>query len=346
AARTARPGRPEVQVRGFGSGARAPAAETIVNDIWTRLGPVDSTVRVALVLYNPDEFGVRERWWAYRGASVTLQNGGVTCAAFLRSYRQKDGTAGFGRRAELEAVLAPCVMLARFGLPGPAVGPWLGATRFAAAGSTAWLNRSTSFIDGGPGALPWLTFYSIDREPTFRGLLSSSGIGLAIAQMLTPPYELGAYGLRCTDGDYAACRIGVLDATVIADGTRGLPPELTFSGALLDRPTPWTLGTPRPPGEWWLSDLIRDQGADKFARFWKSSGSFEQAFQNAFGEDLGAWTHRWSVRQWENSWYEKYRHQPRVLGATLEPSWLILTLSWAGAALMLTAWMARRRQVA
>jgi hypothetical protein len=347
ASHLAHPGRPEVQIRGFGAAARAPAAMTIVDDIWTRLGRVDSTIRVALVIYNHDEFGFRpEQWWSYAGASIEVESGGTRCLAFLPGNRQKDGTIGVGRRDVLEGVLAPCVMLAGFGRPGPAVARWLGSTRYAAAGSTAWLNRSRSFIDGGSGAMPWMALYAYQQDrQSYRGILSSSSLAISIAEVLTPPYALGAYGLRCTDGDWSACRTGILDSTVIALSTRGLPPELSYSGALLDRPMHWTLGTPRPPGEWWLSDLIRDQGRDKFAKFWKSPAPFEQAFQDAFGEDLGAWTHRWSVRQWENSWFEKYRVTPRVLGATLKPSWMLITIGWTGLALVLTAMVARRRQV-
>jgi len=37
--------------------------------------------------------------------------------------------------------------------------------------------------------------------------------------------------------------------------------------------------------------------------------------------------------------------RPGFSGATLQPSWPLLVLGWAGVALMLTAWVARRRQV-
>ncbi len=97
--------------------------------------------------------------------------------------------------------------------------------------------------------------------------------------------------------------------------------------------------------QFWISDLIRDQGREKFAKFWKSGATFEQAFHDAFGEDLGAWTMRWAVRQWENSWWEKYRHQPRLLGVTLEPSWSLVVLGWTGVVLFAAAWTARKRRV-
>lgn len=348
AARHARPGRPSIQLRGFGAALPAPGPVTIVNDLWTRLGPVDSTVRVALLLYNADRYRLpQQRWWSYAGSSISLGDAGATCVAFLPGIPQKDGAIGAGRE-KIESALAPCLLLAGFGPPGSALRGWLLNTRFAAAGSAAWLTRTRSFIDGGRGvAPPWMGYpywYEGGRLPD-RGLLSISRTARAVAEMLSPPYELGAYGLRCTEGDITACRTGVLDSALISGSTRGLPADLVYAPALLDRPPVRSLGAPRPPGDWWLSDLIRDQGREKFARFWKSPASFEQAFQEAFGEDLGAWTHRWSVRQWENSWYEKYRHTPRVLGATLEPSWPLLTLGWTAAVLVLTGWVARRRQV-
>lgn len=347
AAEWARPGIPEVRLRGYGAAALAPSVTKSVQDLWTWLGPVDSAVKVAVVIYNGDLYQFNaQRWWSYNGASVTMGSGGATCVSFLHGRLQKDGTVGVSREL-LEPSLAPCILLAGFGLPGPALQPWLIGTRYAAAGSTAWLNRSRSFIDGGRGIPPpWYGYYGFDRgEEPYNGLLLRNELAHSIAQMLAPPYELGAYGLRCTSGDVEACRIGVLDSTIISTGTRGLPRDLTYSASLLERPLDWTLSVPRPPGEWWLSDLIRDQGREKFAGFWKSSAPFEQAFQEAFGEDLGAWTHRWSVRQWENSWFEKYRHSPRLLGATLRPSWPLLALGWTGVALILTAWVARRRQV-
>jgi len=345
ASQMARPGRPDIQLRGFGAAAPGPLVVKKVNDLWTWLGPVDSTVRVALVIYNGEGYRFRQQqWWSYAGASVSMQGAGATCVAFLPGGRQKDGTIGVAWY-QLESALAPCVLLAGFGRPGRAVERWLAGTRYAAAGSTAWLNRNKIFIDGLTAA-PWMPEYGYETERTpYRGLLLANETAQEVAQLLSPPYELGAYGLRCTAGDAASCVAGVLDSATVARRTRGLPPDLTYSSALLDRPQPRSLGTPRPPGEWWLSDLIRDQGREKFARFWKSSAPFESAFRDAFGEDLGPWTRRWSVRQWDNSWFEKYRHSPRILGATLEPSWLVLVLGWAGVALLLTAWVASRRQV-
>ncbi len=345
----ARSGRPGVQLRGFGAAAVAPEVNRILDDLWSRLGPVDSAVRVALLIYNDDPYTFRQQvWGGYSGASISLGNGGATCVVLLRGRLQRDGRVGVGK-GRLEDALGPCTLLAGFGPPGPTLERWLGTTRYLAAGSTAWLSRSRSFIDGGRGAMPWMAIYDYgsydDDWPPIQGLMSTGSLAREIAQLLSPPYELGAHGLRCTEGDVAACRRGVLDTTVISEATRGLPPDLTYAWSLLDYPLNWTLGTPRPPGEWWLSDLIRDQGREKFARFWTSSASFEQAFQVAFGEDLGAWTHRWSVRQWENSWFEKYSPSPRLLGATLKPSWPLLALGWSGVALMLTAWVARRRQV-
>lgn len=344
----ARPGKPEVRLRGYGTAPLAAGVTKSMEDLWTWLGPVDSTVKVAVVIYNGDPYRVgSQRWRSYRGASISTGDGTTTCVALLHGMRLKDGSVSAVRESLHEA-LGPCLLLAGFGPPGPVMQRWLDGTRYAAAGSTAWLNRSRSFIDGGRGIPPpWFGFWGYDGSETpYSGLLMRNAMAQSIAEMLAPPYELGVYGLRCTAGDEEACRIGVLDSTLISEGTRDLPRDLAYATSLLEQPRAWALEIPRPPGEWWLSDLIRDQGREKFARFWKSSAPFERGFREAFGEDLGAWTHRWSVRQWENSWFEKYRHSPRLLGSTLRPSWLALALAWTGVALMLTAWVARRRQVA
>ena len=157
ARRTARPGRPDVQLRGFGSSIVAPSVVKLVNDLWSWLGPADSSVRVALAIYNDSEYQFRQRmWWNYSGASISAENGVTTCVTFLAGSRQKDGAIVVSRE-RLEGGMAPCILLAGFGPPGPAIQRWLDNTRYAAAGSTAWLNRSKSFIDGGRGAMPWMT---------------------------------------------------------------------------------------------------------------------------------------------------------------------------------------------
>ncbi len=43
-----------------------------------------------------------------------------------------------------------------------------------------------------------------------------------------------------------------------------------------------------------MSDLEAEFGRDRFARFWTSDQSVEDAFAAAFDEPIGAWTMRWA----------------------------------------------------
>lgn len=342
----ARSGAPPIWFRGFGAGARSPIAEQTVSDVWGSFSGQHPEVRTAVVIYDGKRYETPFGGGAdYTGARIARADSGTTCVVMLSGWMAKIGSVSVHKDG-LNRAMAPCVLMSAFGAPGPAVTPWLEATRYLAAGSSAWLNRSRSFIDG-RGAPPWASDYRDwdgGRGQT-GSLLLSQPIARSVAEMRAPPYELGVPGLRCLAGQRAACRANALDTMWVADGTRGVPRDLTFSNGLFDWSKDPDIAAPRPPVHFWISDLIRDQGRDKFAKFWKADGSFEQAFQDAFGEDLGSWTLRWAVRQWENSWWEKYRHQPRLLGVTLKPSWPLVVLGWTGAVLIAAAWTARIRKV-
>jgi hypothetical protein len=339
---------PPILFRGFGAGAQSPIAEQAVSEAWGSLGSQHPAARSAVIIYDGETYKApffSGGGWYFSGARITRSDSGTTCVAILPGWLAKNGSVSVGKQ-RLEEVLAPCVMLSAFGAPGPAVSPWLEANRYLTAGSNAWLNRSRSFIDG-RGAPPWASDYRgwDDSRGESGSLLLSNPITRSVAEMMAPPYELGVPGLRCIAGQVAACRANALDTMWVANGTRDMPRDLTFGDGLFDWSRATDITAPHPPVQFWISDLIRDQGREKFAKFWKSGGTFEQAFHDAFGEDLGVWTMRWAVRQWENSWWEKYRHQPRLLGVTLEPSWSLVVLGWTGVVLIAAAWTARKRRV-
>lgn len=339
---------PHVILRGFSPRARAFTAGRLVDSVWKQVDRVDPSVRVSLVIYNGAAYSSTRP--GYSGTSISPTHDGISCAGLVPSEEHENGEVPSGQssweRDRLTAVLAPCLLLARFGAPGREIGAWLSATRYQAAGSSAWLDRPREFIDGDRQA-PWVTFRREDEtEETPRGSLLLSGTVMRWAgDALGPPYRLGGQGLRCATGHTASCRAGVLASERIVAGSRALPADLTYRESMLQPAGGFTLLTPRRPGYWWLSDLIRDQGRERFASFWKSDKALDAAFQSAFGEELGAWTHRWTVRQWENSYQQMYSPQPLLLGATLAPSWALLVVGWSGVALLLTAWSARTRQV-
>lgn len=220
---------------------------------------------------------------------------------------------------------------------------WLEHTRYSAAQSNAWLNRTRSVLDGGRQT-PWASVYDDSWNSAFAMYQSSILTGLSavqIALMLIPPYQMGGPALRCLDGNESECARSVLEpAQTVGD----MPGDLTYSWRF-GRGTQLTLLAPHPIGEWFISDLIRDQGREQFARLWKSAQSFEVAFREVYGRDLGSWTREWGLRQWEGSWDARESGRKVILGATLATSWPLLVLAWTTVAVLAAAWTAKRRQV-
>ena len=338
---------PALTLRGFPATARAAKLDATLTGLVAAAGPLDSAVDVMAIVYNGAGYAAGTVWTgAYSGATITRVNGRTRCAAIVPGEIRPDGEVSVYGEAFAQAV-APCLLLAAFGPPGPAIAAWLESSRYAAARSSAWLTRSRGFVDGG-GKPPWDGLY----DPTWGAAwdqMGSSGLWSlgagTVVSALMPPYQLGAPALRCITGDPAACERGVLDSSLVADRTRGVPGDLTLSWALASSVSATVLA-PRPVAHCYLSDLIRDRGRARFARFWKSDRTLAAAFREAYDEELGSWTARWARRQWLASWEAKDRSPAVILGASLAPSWPLLVLGWSALALGLAAWTAGRRQVA
>jgi hypothetical protein len=54
-----------------------------------------------------------------------------------------------------------------------------------------------------------------------------------------------------------------------------------------------------------LLSAVRELGADRFGKFWRSPGSPAAAFESAFGTSLDSWTYAWVVSDvWQHcSWH-------------------------------------------
>ena len=334
---------PPVRLGGFPGEVRPSKAEASVRKYWRLIGLADSTVSVAVFVYNQASY-VDHAWRAtYAGDLITTRDGITWCIAIVPGEIQKGGVFVSGDR--LDRALGPCVLLSAFGPPGAGVRAWLDATHYGSARSNLWLGTSSGYLDGN-GSSPWAWLY----DPTARyatqiegfSLIRSLG-GQPFAELLAPPYWYGAPGIRCLDGDAAACEESVLHSAVMRAPDSGFPAHLTRPG--LSRVPGVTLATPRPPAEFFVSDLIRDQGRERFSAFWKSDQPFDRAFATAFGEPLGRWTARWARRQWEGSWEARHGGASIILGANLSTSWPIVVLGWSLLALGAAASAAKRRQV-
>jgi hypothetical protein len=165
-------------------------------------------------------------------------------------------------------VLGGCRVVARHGLPGPAVHRWLerGGLDFAHEPVYGPLRR---------------------RLPPAATTPSPFG--------RTVPFWARTLDMdRCLAGIAAACEAAVLDPLV----RRG---ELEADVLHVIQRSPVTsleravFGSPF--GSWddyMLGDLEVEFGSDRFAAFWRSGLEVPQAFQAAFGVPLGEWIVSWS----------------------------------------------------
>lgn len=342
-AQQARAGVPNILSTGFPEAPPSPAALKLVRQRWDAVGRTDSSVRVAVMLYNDADYrALQNQVYPYSGALVRSGSSGEVCVAMTPGHLHAQGYIEIVK-SELDHALAPCLLLAAFGRPGRGVRDWLNATRYASARSNAWLHRPKEILDG-DGELPWRAMFDESWSDAYAMYRSSFLTGLSavqIALMLVPPYQMGAPALHCLTGNETECANSVLDSVRLAPG---MPTDLTY---------PWRfeLGRrrgilePHPIGMWWLSDLIREEGRERFSRFWKSDRPFELAFREAFDEELGAWTREWGIRQRTRSSEEENSTKQVILGASLKPSWPLLALGWTAVAILMAAWTAKRRQV-
>ena len=340
------PGEPRIVATGFGVEVVSKEAEAQVRRRWRAVGEADSSVRTLVLLYNGAEFDtLRSQVYPYSGALLPADDSG-TCVA-MTSGILKDGREIDILQSQLDLALAPCLLRAAFGVPGRPMRDWLERTGHAPARSNAWLDRPRSVLDG-HGQLPWEPMY----DESWRSLYATGGSSLIarlstveLTMMLAPPYVMGGPALRCLAGNASECSRTVLDSALARPDE--LPEDLTgfHSWPFGRRARPDALVSVHPVGDWFLSDIIRQEGRERFARFWRSEQPLEASFREAFGRDLGEWTRDWGIRQGLGSWEERYSRKSVVLGDNLAPSWPLLALGWTAAALLLAAWTARRRQV-
>jgi hypothetical protein len=326
---------PQVVMRGFPAGLRAPETEALVTGIWKRIGPTDSTVRTAVVVYNSDPY----RSQHYLGTLITRQDGKTWCVAITSASVTHNGGLQVWQHWLAQA-LGPCTFLAAFGIPGSGVASWLAATRYAPAQSDDWLARPKDFT---LGLGPWAQWDQGDmRSVTRLPLLIRAAGSLDFSSVLTPPYEIGTTGLRCIVGEASACTRAVLHSTLKTPRDGDLPTDLTVPNWVAE-PDTITVTTVRPPIPSLMSAMVTDHDRARFRHFWRSDRPVDEAFRDAFGESLGAWTARWAAREWQGSFQAKYRGTEILLGVTLQASWPLLVIVWNGVALLVAASVARRR---
>lgn len=251
-----------------------PVMQMALDSAWAGLGIGVSKVAVGVLAAQPRSGGAR------RGPVSVQENRGVsyllpdstdrsTCLvvahvpyfATRRKYIPLPELVGWGTR-----VLGPCAFYARFGVPSSRVERWLGHRQFDVALVAGWSGESRR-----DQLLSWRLMGFGDMRWWWEGL-----------------YSYPALTLACFAGRPDRCRQGFAAA------------DRSFSG-----PRPRVV-VPRDPwdprkvelvgADWFLSDLLRVTGAERFQEFWTTALPVDSALTVALRRPVGEYTVSWLRR--------------------------------------------------
>ncbi|MEO8139034.1 MAG: hypothetical protein ABI742_05270 [Gemmatimonadota bacterium] len=279
---------PVVLARGGLKPVVTAALDSLVRTMWRTAPRSDSSIRLRVVASPTSPYGEPvDLWTAAERPQVLLPEltDGHTCLVLLPAVRQGEydsgNAAGWWRssvRRYAGQAIAPCVLRAVLGTPGPGVAGWLAGRRYDLAASISWAVGGSSGF--GMGAT-W--FERVAWYQTAMPLLMQRIVGV-----LPEPYIYslgsascaGGHALRCAEliapGHSRPHGAGVISvAAVYGSRSGGLSSE---DGAF-------------------VSDLIQERGLDRFRQFWRSPLPVDSAFAQAYGQSLGGWTHDWLVRR-------------------------------------------------
>jgi hypothetical protein len=234
--------------------------------------------------------------------------------------------AAAGKQSQAESeermrqLVGVCSFYAAFGLPGPRIEQWLREHNFLSAQESNW-ERGRPPIDEVP--------VEFIRDTTGRMTLSIGDLLGALSEGLRGPTDRSTIRQRaCAHGDLARCTEMVFHPERMLT-TPPLGPAYSVA-ATGDWQPNWL--EPR----WFLADVVRWGGRERFARFWRSPLPLDSAFAAGIGMPLDRWTAGWLRNR-----YSRTRFGPGVPLGT----WL-LGVGIAGLAALVALVLAGRRQVA
>jgi hypothetical protein len=254
------------------------AIERLIADQWPSVAPAHGDVRFVLAVFldtGTMRHGMHRRApfapsvrWALPSATD-----GHTCLTMLMVRSRDNSQAGFlsgARWPNLYAQLfGPCAYYAAFGAPGPAIQAWLTGGALLPATEADFRSHSAPvhlpmFATGAP---PWrVALMALVAEPW----------GLPLP-MLFP----------CVARDPNAC-----ERAMLGQSARERPAGSLDTIAIFRAPL-YFQSTHELPTRM-LSDLVHDEGRERFARFWASPAPVDSAFRAAYGRRLGAWAGDWA----------------------------------------------------
>jgi hypothetical protein len=297
------------------------ALDSIVAVAWRSAPRHDSTTRLRVVIWagsdTNDVGSMIER------SQVLLPEitNGRTCLVLAPRIRfglgKERNTPQWWRvrvRSLVNRALAPCVLRAAFGPPGPAVAQWMAEREYDFALSITWA------VGGGMVPNEW-EFNDFDM-----GEESMPAIVLRFAGALPRPYLYSQGAAGCAGGRSERCAEEILAPRMKRSepGLIRLPSTWRYRRLFLSR-----------YDRSFVSDLIQERGQEAFGHFWTSPLPVEAAFQQTYGESLGEWAYHWVMR----------REGGIELGAALHPAGALAGLLAAFLAVAITAVAARSREM-
>jgi hypothetical protein len=272
----------------------------------TAFEPYHPAVGLAVVLLDAPT-GLAPRHWQYLPEATD----GRTCVAVAELGRWRMPWPD--RTHWLRRVLGPCAFYATFGPPGPRVRQWLDRGAMQTAYVPTWDTAVPRRLAAGDALTA-----------------GDTGIVQRIALAMTPPRRSSLEHTACAAGQRDWCgRYLATDELAWArvGGDLGMPGVIANRASLLR----WY----DPDVVYFLSDLVRLRGRDRFAAWWRSSAAVDSAFAATYGMSLDLWTRQWLRRS------GAVRTGPYVRRASVLTS-LLFAMTLAAAAV----WYSTRRQVA
>ena len=307
---------PFVVMTGADNGATALQAQigALVDSVWRDLGLSETKITVGVVVDQVEETDAsvpRQESW---GPSYLLPDSANRTVCLVRLVEnagwrravERESASNAWQRQWFKSSLGPCAFLAAYGMPGGSVRPWLSGRGFDLALTPNW-DDSVS-IAGRQGA--WLTF----------------GEGRRWRWDWDYIYHQSFPAVACLAQRVAGCREAVLAATgeeseraVVVMTSRRFWQRQRLIG-----------------GTFYLSDVAREVGRDRFLEFWNSPLPVDTALARALRRPVGEWT---------ASWQQRLLPAQLRLGPSAPAGASLLAALLAAVAVATVALTARKRQV-
>jgi hypothetical protein len=257
------------------------AVDSLLRTIWRRALQADSAIRLRVVASASTD--TLDLWTAALRPQVLLpeMTDGHTCLVLIPGILQPSSQTANSQtwwrnnlRSQVSQAVAPCVMRAVLGQPGPEIARWMASRGYDLATSIGWAVGGNAGLQYGD-----LWFDRFEWNQAAMPELMARVVGA-----LPAPYEYSVAAAGCAGGRLARCGELVLRRSK----------DHPTSGPIRISPVYGVRygGLGGHTGVF-VSDLIQERGLGNFRHFWTSALPVEAAFSQIYGVSLDDWTRHW-----------------------------------------------------